>query len=86
MVDKSKTVSQFFKDNLWNILVAVFTAIIGFIWLKADVAKLNYRVDAIEVEQAEYPSKDWFELKFNTIDDRFIQLEKKITNCNGCNL
>jgi len=78
---KQKTVSQFLKDNLWNIFVAVFAAAIAFIWVKADIISLNYRLGVAEAKQAEYPSQDWFELKFKTIDEKFVILENKIDNC-----
>ena len=75
---KQKTVSQFLKDHLWSIIMGLLTAAGAFIWLKADVISLKYRVDACEEVQASYPSQDWFELKFDTIDNKFVELEKKI--------
>jgi len=41
---------------------------------------LNARVSASEAQLAEYPSKDYFELKFKTVDDKLIELNQKITD------
>jgi hypothetical protein len=52
------------KDNLWNLIVTIAIVISTFTLLK-------YRVDALEQKIAEYPSKDWFELRFTGIDEKF---------------
>jgi hypothetical protein len=38
---------------------------------------INARVSAIEAKVNEYPSQDWFELKFDNIDKQIIELDKK---------
>ena len=81
MADNPLTIGSFFKDHLWQILVILFVSAISFIILKEEVKGLATRVDAVEIEQAEYPSQDWFELKFSTIEKRFGDLEKKIDDC-----
>jgi len=49
------------KNNTWN-LVITFAGII------AAFALANYRINAMEMTIAKYPSQDYFELKFKTID------------------
>jgi len=49
--------------------------------LREEVKALTSRVQAVEIKQAEYPSQDWFELKFRMVDEKIEDLEKKIDNC-----
>ena len=78
MTKEPLTIGTFLKDHLWQIIVILFVSSISFIILKEEVKALTSRVQAVEIEQAEYPSQDWFELKFSTIEKRFGDLEKKI--------
>lgn len=78
MPNKERTIPQFLNRHLWQILVVAVTGIIMFFLLDA-------RVSALEEVQSEYPSQDWFKLRFDTIDQqqldqnkRFESLEKKI--------
>ena len=49
------------RKNLLQIAIIVISIAMGW-------AVLNARVTAIEQQVAEYPSQDWFELKFQQID------------------
>jgi len=40
---------------------------------------INARVSASEAKLAEYPSQDYFTLKFQNMDDRFTDLQKQIS-------
>ena len=81
MTKEPLTIGIFLKDHLWQILVILFVSSISFVILKEEVKGLATRVDAVEIKQAEYPSQEWFELKFSTIEKRFGDLEKKIDDC-----
>ena len=67
---KPKTVSEFLRQHLWQILVFGFGWGIAFIALKYEVVGIQHRVMAIEESLAEYPSQEWFELKFLTIEEK----------------
>jgi len=67
---KENTVSQFLKEHLWSIIVGLLAAAGTFIWLQAEVVGMERRVNAMEIKQAEYPSKDWFNLKFSIIEEK----------------
>ena len=41
---------------------------------------INARVSASEAQLAKYPSQDYFELKFKTVDDKLTELNQKITD------
>jgi len=81
MTKEPLTIGIFLKDHLWQILVILFVSSISFVILKEEVKGLATRVDAVEIRQAEYPSQDWFELKFRMVDEKIEDLEKKIDNC-----
>ena len=81
MTKEPLTIGTFLKDHLWQIIVILFISSISFVVLKEEVKAIAKRVDAVEIKQAEYPSQDWFELKFSTIEKRFGDLEKKIDDC-----
>lgn len=61
----------FLKQNAWAIIIIVVGWVVGFALLQA-------KVETLEAKVAEYPSQDWFELKFETIDERFDVLENSI--------
>lgn len=56
------------KQNL--ITLAVLLVSMAIAW-----GMLSARVQAMEQQVAKYPSQDWFELKFQNIDDRFDKIE-----------
>ena len=59
------------KQNL--ITLAVLLVSMAIAW-----GMLSARVQAMEQQVAKYPSQDWFELKFQNIDDRFDVVEKNL--------
>jgi len=81
MTKQPLTIDTFLKDHLWQIIVILFVSATSFMILREEVKGLATRVEAVEIKQAEYPSQDWFELKFSTIEKRFGDLEKKIDDC-----
>jgi hypothetical protein len=76
MPRKEKTISQFLTNHLFQLMVLIISGIIAFVWLEAEVSNLSIRVEAVEEDHATYPTERWFELKFKTIDEKFIALEK----------
>jgi len=81
MTKEPLTIGIFLKDHLWQIIVILFVSATSFMILREEVKGLATRVDAVEIRQAEYPSQDWFELKFRMVDEKIEDLEKKIDNC-----
>ena len=63
--------SDWLKQNFITLLVLIAGLAMGY-------GILNARVAAAEAKIAEYPSQDWFQLKFDTIEGRFNSLEKKL--------
>jgi len=43
--------------------------------MKSDLRALEVRVNAVEETQATYPSQDWFELKFEIIEDHLESIK-----------
>lgn len=71
MTTKEDILKKWFVDNSWNLIVT-FVAII------AAYSYLNARVMAVELKTKDYPSQDWFILKFQNIDDNFTQTNNLI--------
>ncbi len=59
------------KENAWAIALIVIGWIVGF-------ALLQQQVTALEADVAKYPSQDWFDLKFEYIDQKLNDLEAKL--------
>lgn len=59
------------KTNAYTLLVAL--VIIAMAW-----ATMNAKIAALEAKVAEYPSQDWFELKFEVIGDDIEQLKSAV--------
>lgn len=72
------SVKSFVEKNLWNFLWALFLFIVAFTSLQMQVASVEARQKTIEDKVAEYPSEDWFTLKFQTIEKSIDGLEKII--------
>ena len=68
---KSNGTKKWITDNLWNLILTAIGIAMAF-------AILNYRVNAMEQKLATYPSYDYFELKFQTIDEKMDILTNKI--------
>ena len=66
---KTNGLHGWFKQNLYAFIVLVGGALIV-------LGIFHQRVSALEKKIANYPSQDWFELKFQNIDDRFDSWEK----------
>ena len=71
----SQNTKTWLTSNLWNILSLIVVTLIAAIYLKTEVKANTSRINALEQKIAKYPSKDWFELKFQNIDERFDTLE-----------
>jgi hypothetical protein len=69
----TNNVTSWVKQNLWGIILFVGMFIAGY-------ATLNAKVNAMEKQLSLYPSQDYFELKFNTIDDKLIELNDKLSS------
>ena len=61
------------KQNAWPLIVVIAGWLVGFALLQA-------RVSTLEASVAEYPSQDYFSLKFQNIDDKLIDLQKQISD------
>jgi len=60
----NNVLSSWFKENAWNLLITLVAIISAFTIFKT-------RLEAVENKVSQYPSQDWFELRFQNIDDNF---------------
>jgi hypothetical protein len=65
------TFTDWLKQNFITLLVLISGLAMGY-------GVLNARVAAAETKISQYPSQDWFELKFKNIDDRFNTIESTL--------
>lgn len=70
-VMENNPIMKWLGQNLLNIVILSAGMLLAW-------AALNARVNAIEAKVAEYPSQDYFDLKFQTIDKSIADLEKKV--------
>lgn len=68
---KNNGITSWLKQNAWAIVFFAGVTIAGYATLRA-------QVNAMEAKLAQYPSQDYFELRFKTIDDRMIELQNEI--------
>jgi hypothetical protein len=60
--------NSWLKDNSWNLLLTTVGIIMAF-------TVANMRINAMETKVAEYPSYDYFELKFQTVEKNIAELK-----------
>jgi len=61
------------KQNAWPLIVVIAGWLVGFALLQA-------RVSTLEAKVAEYPSQDFFTERFKNIDEKFVELNKQISD------
>lgn len=66
---------EWLKSNLITLVVLASGMLLAW-------AALNARVEAIEAKVSQYPSQDWFELKFETIQKGIDENKKAIQTTN----
>ena len=72
MTKNNGGITSWLKQNAWAIIIFAGVTIAGY-------ATLNAKVSAMDKKLAEYPSQDYFSLKFQNMDDRFTDLQKQIS-------
>jgi len=60
------------KQNAWPLIVVIAGWLVGFALLQA-------RVSTLEAKVSEYPSQDFFTERFKNIDEKFVEIQKQIS-------
>jgi len=68
---RKESLESWVRGNMWNLLVTI-------VMIVSASSLLMYRVDAVEKKIASYPSYDYFELKFRTLDVQLKELNDKL--------
>lgn len=63
-------ISDVIKKNLFQIVLIAIGITIAFTVLQQELKTLAYQVQAQQKVLDKYPSEDYFDLKFKTIDDK----------------
>jgi hypothetical protein len=75
--------SNWLRTNLWNLLITAALFIVAFTTIQLKQAAMAQELSNLEKTVAEYPSKDYFELKFQTIDEKIVNLNKTLNKHMG---
>jgi cell fate (sporulation/competence/biofilm development) regulator YmcA (YheA/YmcA/DUF963 family) len=59
-------------------MVTIVAIIVAFTYLKVEVKSNADKIQAIEARVASYPSVDYFNLKFKTLDNSINNLTNKV--------
>jgi hypothetical protein len=71
-------VRKWISDNLWNLAVTVFFVIMAYAALEQKVIQQQSQLNALEQKVGQYPSADYFNLKFKNIDDSLNEIKQKL--------
>jgi chaperonin cofactor prefoldin len=67
------------KNNWWNLLLTIVGIVIAFTVLQGKVASIEAQVNVLEKKVATYPSQEYFDLRFKTIEQGQQDLKQQIT-------
>ena len=62
---------KWLQDNSWNLIITAVGLVVAW-------TLLNSRVGALENKLEKYPSEDYFNLKFETIEKRLDSLDESV--------
>ena len=66
------------EKNFTQLIVFIVGLATTLAIIKTSMDNLTERVSALEAKQDAYPSQDWFELKFDTIEDKIDKLDRRV--------
>lgn len=70
-------IRKWLLDNSWSLITMMFMLIVAFTNLRATVVVNASNIEYNRALIARYPSEDWFNLKFETIEKQINALENK---------
>lgn len=70
---KENLVQSWLSNNALKLIAIIAGLVIAFY-------QVQYKIEAIERTVAEYPSVDYFNLKFQTIDATLLRLESQLAD------
>ena len=60
--------SRWLRDNLWNLIITFAGIIFAYAAIQTRISIVEARTEQVEKKLAEYPSQEYFDLKFKTIE------------------
>jgi hypothetical protein len=75
-----QNVNSWLRTNLWNLIITAGIIIVAFTTLQIKVAAMASELEQLENIVAEYPSKDYFELKFKTLDKQIDNIQTTLNS------
>lgn len=77
-MNRQDPLKRWLDSNSWNLLVTIVSIVIAFSILRAEVTANTKDITVLKESVSAYPSVGYFELKFDTQDDKLLNMEKKI--------
>ncbi|MCL5018878.1 MAG: hypothetical protein M1426_00140 [Patescibacteria group bacterium] len=71
-------VAGWLKDNLWNLIITFVAIIIAFVTMQARITAVELKEEQLSKKVAEYPSQDFFNLKFQTIESNLNEIKQDL--------
>ena len=66
------------RSNLWNLIITAVAIIVAFVTIQAKIIALELKTTNLEQRVATYPSQEYFDLRFETIEKGQIDLKEQI--------
>lgn len=74
-MENNKSLTDWVKQNAWNLIVTTAIIVSAFTLLNSKVDVLAQQTLENKINISRYPSLEWFELKFKTIDEKLVDIK-----------
>lgn len=64
----NKDINSWIRDNLWNLIVTFSAGVFMY-------ASIVTRLNSVEAKVADFPSREYFELRFATLEEAVRELK-----------
>ena len=77
---KQPNLQSWLSSNAWNLIITLAGVIVAFCLMQYRVDANEIKIQKLDDKISAYPSKDYFDLKFKTIDEKFVELQSQVTD------
>jgi len=67
--------SKWLKDNLWNLIITFASIIFAYAAMQTRMSIIEAKSEVMEKKLAEYPSQEYFDLKFKIIESQLEEVK-----------
>jgi hypothetical protein len=65
---RQDNIGNWLKSNLWNLIITGVALVIAFVTIQGRVSALEIKTDNLQTKINQYPSQDYFDLRFTTLE------------------